>query len=67
MRRNKIERSKKILSVPDFDTSPEILKALRKISEEEPKLIKNLFSDKHEFVEIRNELFSDRKNLKALK
>ena len=67
MRRNKIERSKKFLSVPDFDTSPEILKALRKISEEEPKLIKNLFSDKPEFIEIRNELFPTGKNLKALK
>lgn len=53
--------------MPDFDTSPEILKALRKISEEKPKLIKNLFSDKHEFVEIRNELFPTGKNLKALK
>lgn len=67
LKRNKIERSKKILSVPDFDTSPEILKALRKISEEEPKLIKNLFSDKPEFIEIRNELFPTGKNLKALK
>ena len=67
MRRNKIERSKKFLSVPDFDTSPEILKALRKISEEEPKLIKNLFSDKPEFIEIRNELFSDRQKFKGFK
>jgi hypothetical protein len=66
LRQNKLERSNEILSVPDFDTSDEILNALRQIKQNEPKLIKKLLSDKSEFAELRNELFPSGKNLKRL-
>lgn len=66
LKRNKADRSGKILSVPDFDTSKEIRAALLKIKQNEPKLIKNLLSNKTEFVELRSELFPTGKNLKDL-
>ncbi|EMC9372889.1 restriction endonuclease [Campylobacter lari] len=66
LKRNKEERSKDILSVPDFDTSEEIKKALLKTKRNHPKLIQRLLSDKEEFVELRKELFPTGKNLKGL-
>ncbi|MDL2346208.1 HpyAIV family type II restriction enzyme [Campylobacter hyointestinalis] len=66
LKQNKTERSNEILSVPDFDTSDEILKALLKMKENEPKLIKNLLSNKTEFIELRKELFPNGCNLKGL-
>lgn len=66
LRQNKLERSSEILSVPDFDTSDEILNALRKIAQNEPNLIKNLLSNKTEFAQLRAELFPSGKNLKRL-
>lgn len=66
LKQNKAERSNEILSVPDFDTSKEIKNALLKIKNNEPKLIKNLLSNKPEFAELRKELFPTGYNLKGL-
>ena len=67
MRQNKSERSQEILNVPDFDTSSEIKTALLKIKQEHPTLIKNLLSNKPEFVKLRNELFPTGRNLEGLR
>ncbi|WP_139452053.1 HpyAIV family type II restriction enzyme [Campylobacter armoricus] len=66
LKKNKEERSKDILSVPNFDTSEEIKIALLKTKENYPKLIKKLLSSKEEFVELRKELFPTGKNLEGL-
>lgn len=66
LKQNKAERSNEILSIPDFDTSDEILKALHKLKVKCPKLIKELTSNKPDFVEIRKELFPTGKNLQGL-
>lgn len=66
LKKNKEERSKKILNVPDFDTSNEIRKALLKIKQEYPKLIKKLLSNQDDFKELRKELFPTGENLKGL-
>ena len=66
LKRNKLERSKEILSVPDFDTSKQIRKALKKIKQNNPKLIEKLLSDNDDYKELKNELFSSGKNLKGL-
>ena len=58
--------SKEILSVPDFDTSKQIRKALKKIKQNNPKLIEKLLSDNNDYKELKDELFSSGKNLKDL-
>lgn len=66
LKQNKSERSKDILSVPDFDDSDEIKLALQKLKESEPRLIKKLLSNHDDFVELRKELFPTGKNLQGL-
>ena len=66
LRKNKSERSVAILSVPDFDTSPEMRAALIDIKCENPNLIKRLLSNKEIYREIRAELFPLGKNLEGL-
>ncbi|EGM2780295.1 restriction endonuclease, partial [Campylobacter jejuni] len=66
LKKNKQERSKDILNVPDFDISEEIKNALLKTKKNYPKLIQKLLSNKEEFVELRKELFPTGKNLKGL-
>lgn len=66
LKKNKKERCKEILNIPDFDTSIEIKKALLKIKQKEPKLIKKLLSNESDFVELRKELFPTSQNLKGL-
>lgn len=66
LKQNKSERSKDILSVPDFDNSDEIRLALQKLKANEPKLIKKLLSNNNDFVELRKELFPTGKNLQGL-
>lgn len=61
--RNKRERSEEILTVPDFDTSEEMLQALKKLKQEEPKIFKKLLSNKPQYIQLRNELFPTGKNL----
>lgn len=61
--RNKNERSREILTVPDFDTSPEILTALRRLKTENTKLYSKLLSSRPEYIQLRAELFSSGENL----
>lgn len=66
LQRNKRQRTAEILSVPDFDTSDEIKSALLRAKTEYPKLIKNLLSNKPQFIELRAELFPTSRNLQGL-
>ncbi len=61
--KNKQERSNDILNIPDFDTSDEILEALRKLKRNEPSLYRKLISSAPEYVQLRNELFPTKHNL----
>ena len=65
--RNKLERSDEVLSIPDFDTSAEMLNALQKLKNEEPKLYRKLISSKPVYVQLRLELFPTETNLKLVK
>lgn len=60
------EECKKILSVPDLDTSIEMRKILMKMKQKEPKLIRKLLSDKDEYKKLRAEFFPTERNLKDL-
>lgn len=62
--RNKQERSEEILTIPDFDTSDEMYEAIKKLKIQEPGLYKKLISDKSEYIQLRNELFSTEYNLR---
>lgn len=66
LQQNKRQRSAEILSVPDFDTSDEIKTALLRVKAEYPRLIKNLLSNKPQFIELRAELFPTNSNLQEL-
>lgn len=66
LKQNKTERSSKILSVPDFDTSYKMKYALNKVKKRHPNLIKKLLSDDPNFVELRKEFFPTGKNLEGL-
>lgn len=62
--RNKLERSNEIISIPDFDTSPEVLYVLNRLSLSHKR---KLLSEKPEYVQLRKELFSTGFNLKKMK
>ena len=57
LKENKRERSEEVLFIPDFDTSPEIEKALKRLKLEQPRLFTKLLSNKVEYIQLRNELF----------
>lgn len=61
--KNKQERSDEILNIPDFDTSDEILYALRELKRCEPNLYRKLISYAPAYVQLRNELFPTGHNL----
>ena len=61
--RNKQERSSEMLLIPDFDTSEEMLAALKKLRAQEPALYKKLLSASPAYVQLRKELFPTGKNL----
>jgi len=61
--KNKQERSDEILHIPDFDTSDEILDALKKLKRYEPTLYRKLNSSAPAYVQLRNELFPTGHNL----
>lgn len=63
LKRNKSERSAEILSIPEFDTSKEMLEALRRLKREKNNLFNKLISNKPEYVQLRAELFPTGKNL----
>ena len=60
--RNKLERNRERLEIPDFDTSTEILEALRRLKREKPALHEKLLYSP-EYEQLRLELFPTRKNL----
>lgn len=66
LQRNKKERSDEILTIPDFDTSDEILLALRKLKANEPGLYRKLTSNKPEYIQLRAELFTNNINLSRI-
>lgn len=67
LKKNKQERSDEILTIPDFDTSPEMLTALKKLKSNEPNLYKKLVSNKPDYIQLREELFPTGHNLNLLK
>lgn len=67
LKQNKQERSDEILTIPDFDTSDEMLVALKKLKINEPTLYHKLISNKPEYIQLREELFPTGKNLDLLK
>jgi len=64
--RNKTERSNELLVVPDFDTSEEMLVALRKLKIQEPNLTHKLTSTLPDYVQLRKELFPTGENLRKI-
>lgn len=61
--KNKIDRSNEVLYIPDFDTSDEILIALRKLKTEQTSLYNKLLSNLPQYVQLRKELFTTGYNL----
>lgn len=61
--RNKLDRSDEVLSIPDFDTSPEILRALIRLKAEQKGLYSKLLSSRTEYIQLRAELFPTSTNL----
>lgn len=66
LRRNKTERRNEALTIPNFDTSPEILRALRRLKAENMSLYTRLMSQKPEYVQLRAELFPSGRNLREV-
>lgn len=66
LKRNKSERSDEILSIPEFDTSKEMLDALRRLKREKRTLYDKLISNKPEYVQLRAELFPTGENLNSI-
>ena len=64
--KHKQERNDEILHIPDFDTSPEMLNALKQLKINDPNLYRKLMSDKPIYVQLRKELFPTSTNLKLL-
>lgn len=67
LERNKIERSTDLLSIPDPDTSPEMLEAMRRLKVEQPGLMRKLLSDAEVYKLLRSELFPTGHNLNQLR
>lgn len=61
--RNKQERDREPLVIPDFDTSEEMRAALKRLKKEKCALYNKLISDRPEYVQLRNELFPTGQNL----
>ena len=61
--KHKQERNDEILHIPDFDTSPEMLNALKQLKMNVPNLYRKLMSDKPIYVQLRKELFPTSTNL----
>ena len=66
LRRNKTERRNEALTIPDFDTSPEMLRALRRLKAEKRRLYTRLMSPEPEYVQLRAELFPTGENLRSV-
>jgi len=66
LKRNKSERSDEILTIPDFDTSEEMLIALRKLKREDWRRFDKLMSNRQEYVQLRSEIFTTNTNLNRI-
>ncbi len=66
LQRNKLERNNEILTIPDFDTSDEMLVALKRLKSENIGRYRKLISDKPEYVQLRAELFTNNVNLSRI-
>lgn len=64
LEKNKEERKDEVLTIPDFDTSEEIYRVLKKLKENEPSLYRRLLSDKDKYIQLRKELFPTEYNLR---
>ena len=64
--KSKQERENDTLFLPDFDTSNDILKVLKKLKVQKPRLYKKLLSDDIRYTQLRNELFPTGENLKKV-
>ena len=60
------KRENDTLFLPDFDTSNDILKVLKKLKVQKPRLYKKLLSDDIRYTQLRNELFPTGENLKKV-
>lgn len=66
LQRNKRERSDEMLIIPDFDTSDEMLLALRKLKTRNRNLFTKLMSNRPEYVQLRTELFPTGRNFNRI-
>ena len=66
LRANKLQRNNKVIYIPDFDTSDEMLVALRRLKCEKPGKYSKLLSDRPEYVQLREELFPESFNFKRI-
>ena len=66
LQRNKMERSEEMLIIPDFDTSDEMLVALRKLKDRNRSLFTKLMSNRPEYVQLRAELFPTGRNFNRI-
>lgn len=67
LQKNKLERNNEILTIPDFDTSDEMLVALKRLKKENAGKYRKLISDKPEYIQLRTELFTNNINLNRVK
>jgi len=64
---NKTDRTKETLLIPDFDTSPEMLEALKNLKRTKLKLYNKLISDNPTYIQLRKELFPTSYNIDIVK
>ena len=67
LEQSKKERSDDVLEVPDFDTSPEMLNALKRLKKEHKRIYRKLISDDPKYKQLRAELFPTEHNLNLIK
>ncbi len=66
LRANKLQRNNEVINIPDFDTSDEMLVALRRLKYEKPGKYSKLLSNRAEYVQLREELFPESYNFKRI-
>lgn len=66
LRTNKLQRNNEVITIPDFDTSDEMLVALRRLKHEKPGKYSKLLSAKAEYIQLRDELFPEGYNFKRI-
>lgn len=71
LERNKKERSREELKIPDFDTDDEIYRALVRLKKEKPRTFSSLIGEtkvgqRPKYVQLRKELFPTERNFKRI-